>query len=177
MHIIFNSGIMPEAGMIFLSLFISLIKIDCMKTKELVAEASVDIKAKSKDVWDALTDSEKIRQYMFGTEVTSQWKEGSKIVWKGEWNGKFFEDLGTITQFKPGQVLEYTHYSADSGAGKEPENVHNVTTTLDEKGNQTRVTISQDGNKNDEEKKHSEQNWKKILESLKTFVEKSEVNA
>jgi hypothetical protein len=31
-----------------------------------------------------MTNPEIIKQYMFGTNVISDWKEGSPIVWKGE---------------------------------------------------------------------------------------------
>ena len=29
-----------------------------------------------------------IKKYMFGTTVVSDWKQGSEIVWKGEWKGR-----------------------------------------------------------------------------------------
>lgn len=35
----------------------------------LVAEASIEIKAKPADVWDALINPEKIKVYLFGTET------------------------------------------------------------------------------------------------------------
>jgi hypothetical protein len=46
---------------------------------------------------------------MFGTEVTSQWREGSAITWRGEWQGRAYEDKGVILQFKPGRTLQYSH--------------------------------------------------------------------
>ena len=52
-------------------------------------------------VWNALVDPAIIKQYMFGTTVTSDWKEGSPIVWKGEWQGKPYEDKGVILRMQP----------------------------------------------------------------------------
>jgi hypothetical protein len=60
--------------------------------KPIVARASTIIDAPVAMVWDALVTPETIKRYMFGTTVVSDWKEGSSIVWKGEWKGKSYED-------------------------------------------------------------------------------------
>ena len=67
----------------------------------LVAHAVVVIRAPIEKVWDALINPETIRQYMFGTQVRSDWKAGSAILWKGEWQGKRYEDRGVILQVDP----------------------------------------------------------------------------
>ena len=54
----------------------------------LIAKATITINAPVERVWDALVNPGIIKQYMFGTEVVSDWEEGSPIVWKGEWQGK-----------------------------------------------------------------------------------------
>ena len=38
---------------------------------------------------------------MFGTDAVSDWKEGSPITWKGEWEGKHYEDRGVILRLEP----------------------------------------------------------------------------
>ncbi len=48
----------------------------------LIARASITINAPIDKVWDALINPSKIKQYMFGTNAVSDWKEGSSIVWK-----------------------------------------------------------------------------------------------
>lgn len=140
--------------------------------KALIAKAQVEIDAPAARVWDALVDPEKIRQYMFGTNVVSDWKEGSPIVWKGEWEGKAYEDKGTILQLTPERVLQYSHFSPLSGQPDVPENYHNVTVELSPRGGSTVVALSQDNNASEEEREHSEQNWAMMLQSLKKFVEK-----
>ena len=99
-------------------------------SEDLIAHASVEINAPSAKVWDALVNPESIRQYMFGTQVVSDWREGGPIVWKGEWQGKSYEDKGTILQLKPGQTLQYSHFSPLSGAPDVPESYHTVTVEL-----------------------------------------------
>jgi uncharacterized protein YndB with AHSA1/START domain len=108
---------------------------------------------------------------MFGSNVTSDWKEGSSIVWKGQWNGKAYEDKGLILKFKPEQTLQYSHFSPLSGQPDRPENYHTVTIELRGDGAQTVVSLSQDKNATEEERKHSEKNWSMMLAGLKKLVE------
>jgi len=53
-----------------------------------ISKASTTVNAPASKVWDALTNPAIIKQYMLGTQVTSDWKVGSSIVYKGEWQGK-----------------------------------------------------------------------------------------
>ena len=52
-----------------------------------VAHAVTTIHASISNVWNALVDPALIKQYMFGASVSSDWKEGSPIVWKGNGRG------------------------------------------------------------------------------------------
>jgi uncharacterized protein YndB with AHSA1/START domain len=81
----------------------------------LIAKASATIDAPVAKVWDALVNPEAIKQYMFGTNVATDWQEGSPITWKGEWQGKAYEDKGVIRQVKPERILQYSHFSPLSG--------------------------------------------------------------
>ena len=139
--------------------------------KNLIAKASIVINASSNKVWDALVTPESIKQYMFGTNVVSDWHEGSPIFWRGEWQGKPYEDKGTILEFKPRQKIRYSHFSPLSGVPDLPENYHTVTVELKANGKQTHVLLTQDKNANEEERIHSEQNWEMMLKGLKRFVE------
>ena len=139
--------------------------------KNLVANASVTIDASSAKVWEALVDPQAIKKYMFGTNVFTDWKEGNAIVWRGEWQGKEYEDKGTILKFEPERVLQYSHFSPLSGQPDVPENYHTVTIELSGAGGQTTVTLTQDNNETEEARQHSEQNWERMLEALKKFVE------
>lgn len=139
--------------------------------KGYIARSSTTINAPKDKVWDALTDPQAITQYMFGTKVTSDWKPGSSISWKGEWEGKSYEDKGVIVRALPSQELEYTHYSPMAGLPDEPENYHTVTIELSGEEH-THVTLSQDNNSSEEEKQHSEKNWSQMLAGLKKYAEK-----
>jgi uncharacterized protein YndB with AHSA1/START domain len=142
-----------------------------MKTKGLIANAQAIINASIDRVWDAFTNSDTIKKYMFGSTVTSDWKEGSEITWKGQWNGKAYEDKGEVRQIKPKTYLQYTHFSPLTGDTDKPENYHTVTIRLTPKNGSTIVLLSQDNNKTDDARQHSESNWTTMLSELKKLLE------
>lgn len=136
-----------------------------------IAKSSTTINAPRERVWKALVDPQAIEQYMFGAKVSSDWKPGSSITWKGEWEGKSYEDKGVVVRALPQQELEYTHYSPLAGLPDKPENYHTVTIELAGE-DQTKVTLSQDNNSTEAERQHSEKNWSQMLAGLKKYAEK-----
>jgi len=141
-----------------------------------MAKAQTIINATTDKVWDALINPEMIKKYMFGTTAISDWKEGSKIIWKGEWDGKSYEDKGKILQLESQRRLQYSHYSPLSGLNDNPENYHIVTIDLAKKDNETMVILTQDNNPDEKTKDHSEKNWKMMLTSLKKLLEESRLH-
>ncbi len=139
---------------------------------DLIAAAAVTIDAPTAKVWDALTNPEVIKQYMFGTNVVSDWQEGSPIIWQGEWQGRKYEDKGVILKLAPERTIQYSHFSPLAGVPDVPENYHTVTVELSREGTKTRVTLKQDHNATEEEREHSEQNWRMMLEGMKQLLEK-----
>lgn len=140
--------------------------------KGLVAKASVKIKASNDKVWDALVNPEMIRQYMFGTEVVSDWKEGSPIIWKGIWDGKSYEDKGIILKYVTKKNLEFSHFSPLTGIPDIPENYHTVIYRLTDEGDYTLVALSQDNNATEKDREHSQKNWEMMLAGIKKLLEK-----
>jgi uncharacterized protein YndB with AHSA1/START domain len=123
------------------------------------------------NVWQALVNPDAVKQYMFGTQVASDWHEGSPITWKGDWHGKAYEDKGVILRFEPGRILEYSHFSPLAGLADAPENYHRVKIELSAAGNQTRVELAQDNNPTEEARASSEKNWGMMLAGLKKYLE------
>jgi uncharacterized protein YndB with AHSA1/START domain len=140
--------------------------------KGLVARASTTINAPIAKVWDAFTNPETIRQYMFGTNVVSDWKEGSPIVWRGEWQGTKYEDKGVILKLDPRRLIQYSHFSPLTGLPDIPENYHTVTVELSSHGAQTLVSLSQDNDATEQACEHCEKMWEMMLASLKKLLEK-----
>jgi uncharacterized protein YndB with AHSA1/START domain len=140
--------------------------------KNLVARASITIDAPVQKVWKALVDPAAIQEYMFGTNVQSDWTEGSLIVWKGEWQGRSYEDKGIILRLEPGRTLRYSHFSPLSGLPDVPASYHTVNIELSGEGGGTRLALTQDKNPTEEAREHSESNWRTMLGALKKFLER-----
>ena len=137
----------------------------------LIVKVNITLNVDSAKVWDALTNPVLIKQYLFGTETECDWKVGSPIYFRGEWQGKKYEDKGTILAINPGKLLKYSYWSSMSGTPDVPENYANVIFELSSHGNTTVLTLTQDGSKTEESKKHSEENWGSVLDGLKKIVE------
>lgn len=135
------------------------------------AKARTLINAPASKVWDALTKPELIKQYLFDTEVITDWKVGNPIIHKGEWEGKAFEDKGKILKFDPERTVVSTHWSPLSGMPDVPENYHTVTYQLSEKEGKTEITITQDKNATQEKADHSTKNWNTVLDGMKKMLE------
>ena len=142
-----------------------------MKTA-ITGNVSIDIDAPKSKVWDALTNPEQIKKYLFGTQTSSDWKVGSPITFRGEWEGKAYEDKGTILQIEPEKILKYSYWSSMSNTKDEPDNYQIMTYVLESAGVKTRLSILQESCPSEEARKHSESNWKYVLETMKAMLEK-----
>lgn len=139
--------------------------------EKLTVNVQVKFKAPMAKVWQGLTDPAMVKKYFFGTDLESSWRVGEPIKFSGEWDGKKYEDHGTILDIDPGTFVKYNYWSSMSGTEDKPENYANITYNLTENNGETELTITQDNVKNGEAKTHSEQNWKGVFEGLKKLVE------
>jgi uncharacterized protein YndB with AHSA1/START domain len=135
------------------------------------ATTKVTIHATNDRVWEALTTPELIKQYMMGADVHTDWKVGGPLTYTGEYQGKKFEEKGTIKKLEPGKVLAATHFSSMSGKPDVPENYALVTWELEPKGDETVLSVSQDNIESEKGVEQSKQNWSGVLKSLKKIVE------
>jgi uncharacterized protein YndB with AHSA1/START domain len=137
-----------------------------------VARAEVIVTAPRSAVWGALTDPEQVRSWMMGTTLTTDWEVGSPITWRGEMDGRPYEDKGEVLEVEEQSRLSMTHYSPLMGQEDRPENYHTVTWTLTPtRDGRTTVALEQDGNDSQEQAEQFSQNWQQMLESLKQTVE------
>ena len=133
---------------------------------------TTEIKAPIGKVWDALTKPELIKQWFFGVETITDWKEGGSIVHKGEWNGKPYEDKGKVIKVAPPTSLVVTHWSSMSGKPDRPENYERVSYHLAERDSSTELTITEENLASEDAKAASAKAWKGALDGLKKLLEK-----
>ncbi len=143
--------------------------------KTFIAQAEIIIHASRAKVWDALTKPDLIKQYLFGTTVTTDWKVGSPIIYQGQWEGKTYQDKGTVLQFEPSKLLVSTYWSSMSGLPDLAENYKTVRYELSAVGDDTRLAVIQDNNTSPEEAVHSGENWTMVLEGIKKLLEQEKV--
>lgn len=135
------------------------------------ATAEVTINAPAAEVWRALTDPELVKQYFFGTNVVSDWKQGSPIFYRGEWEGQAYEDKGTILEIVPNKLLKTNYFSPLSGEKDIPDNYQVISYELAEDGGKTTLTVTQDNLKDQSAADRSAKNWNMVLGGMKTLLE------
>jgi uncharacterized protein YndB with AHSA1/START domain len=122
-------------------------------------------------VWKALIDPEIVKQYMYGAEVYSDWHVGSPITYKGVWDGRPYEDKGTILEIMPERVLSYTYWSPLSGTDDFEDNYAHVTYHISPFDDETTLTITQDNLETEEAVVAAEENWMKVIRNIKHILE------
>jgi uncharacterized protein YndB with AHSA1/START domain len=140
------------------------------------AQVSINIHATISNVWEALTNPEIIRKYFFGTNTITDWKVGSPIKFKGEWQGKSYEDKGTILEIQKNKLIKYDYWSSMSGIEDKPENYVIVTYQLSGEDENVNLSVLQENIPDEKMKTHSEENWNKVLNGLKKVAEEKFVS-
>ncbi len=143
---------------------------------DLKVSRSVDINAEPSKVWEALTNPEIIKEYLFGTETITDWEPGSEIIFQGTYgdnNEHSYRDKGVVQVNIPNEKLSYRYWSGFSGLEDVPENYSMVTYTLKSSDNKTtNFTWTQEGYGTEEGYKHSVNGMAAFLEQIKGIVER-----
>ena len=138
----------------------------------LIVSKSIDINAAPSKVWNALTNPQIIKEYLFGTETITEWKVGSAIIFRGEYNGHKYRDKGVVLENIPNELLVYSYWSGFSGLEDRPENYSLITYSLTNSNNITKFTWTQKGYANEEGHKHSEEGMDEFLRTIKGIIER-----
>ncbi|TMK61015.1 MAG: hypothetical protein E6G54_00955 [Actinobacteria bacterium] len=138
---------------------------------DLGTTTSVIIRAPIEDVWDALTRPELIKRWFFGVDTETDWQVGGPLVHRGEWQGKPYEDKGTILRFEPPTLLVHSHWSPASGVSDRPEHYQEVSWSLTDRDGATTLTVAETNLPSQEAKAISEESWKAVLDNLKDLLE------
>lgn len=137
----------------------------------LSATVRIEIDADIAAVWNALTNPDYIRLYLFGTTTLSEWKVGSPITFRGVWEGKEYEDKGVILAMDEPVLFRYSYWSSFSGTDDIPENYAIISYNLYWRKNGTLLLLRQENIRSEKAREHSEQSWGMILKKLKELVE------
>jgi uncharacterized protein YndB with AHSA1/START domain len=139
-------------------------------------ELKTTINASADKVWDAITNPDKIEQYLSGSRIETDWKPGSKSNFYIEQDKKQITIVkGEVIRNIPGRLLEHTLFPAGTKLNDSPENYIVITYELEEHGDETDLTIVQKGYKYVEDGFQryidTQKGWKVALPKLKEVAE------
>ena len=147
-------------------------------SQPLIVKNMINIHAPAGLVWDALTNPNQTKKYMFGCEALSDWKEGSALIWKGNFNGvELVAVKGNIVKIRQDRFLSYTTIDPNSNLPDLPQNYLTVTYELEEKDGGTQLTVSQGDYSTvaEGDKRYQETidggGWAPILDAIQKLVE------
>jgi uncharacterized protein YndB with AHSA1/START domain len=132
----------------------------------------ININASTSRVWDALTNPGIIKQWLFGTNVITDWKVGSPILFTGNWQGTEYKDKGTILQIEKEKIFQYNYWSGFSGLTDSIENYSVIGFELTPLASGTQLILTQSNFPSEAAYEHTEKNWEATLQSMKNIIEK-----
>ncbi len=140
-------------------------------------EKTVLINAPASRVWEYLTHPERMTQWMgepeMKIEVIADWEVGKAIIIRG-FHHIDFENKGTVLQFEPNKLLQYSHLSSLSRLPDVSENHSIITFSLLPYQEQTAVTVRVEHFPTESIFKHLDFYWKTTVEILKRMIEEGE---
>ncbi len=148
-------------------------------SQPLFVQNEISIDASATTVWNTLTNPGQTKKYMFGCETVSDWKAGSTLDWKGEYEGQEMVFVkGHILAIEPGQYLAYTTIDPHSDIDDVSENYLTVTYTLEETDGKTLLKVTQgdynqvaEGERRFNEAFNGGEGWNPILVEIKKVAE------
>ena len=135
--------------------------------------SSITINATPQKVWDTLTQAELVKLWQYGSDLQTSWEVGSKIKFVTEWEGKKFEQWGTVLEFTPTSKLRYSLFAPRPDLEDKPENYFEMIYTLTAENGQTRLEIRQEDNRPDAVQEDEQGEENPILTMLKQISEKN----
>ena len=129
-------------------------------------------------VWKLLTDPAMTKQYMFGTEVLSDWGIGDPVIWKGKTESG--EDIvyvkGEVVRYDPENEVAFTMFDPLADIEDIPENYVELSYRLEEVEEGTKLTITQGDyatvEQGESRMADSAKGWGMVLPLMKDMVEK-----
>jgi uncharacterized protein YndB with AHSA1/START domain len=137
-----------------------------------IARVEIVVDAPPEAVWRVITATGSDPDLMFGAEVVTDWQVGSRVIWRGVFEGKEFEDSGTVVAADAPARLVVDHFSPLSGEPDVPDNHHVLEYRLTPEGPGTRIVFEQDNNPSEQAAEHSAANWSASLAGIKKVAER-----
>ncbi len=101
----------------------------------------------------------------------SFWIKGSVSIWQGNYQGYQAFQKGKILAIKPYELIRYSSLDPNSGLSDIADNYIQVTYSIEESKDKTKLTIFNDTFDGDEDRmKHVIQGWEKVVKQMEKIV-------
>ncbi len=151
-----------------------------MRTEnKFTVECFIVIHATVSKIWDLLINPEKIKVYLYGSNVITDWKVGSEILFtrdrlhpKAPISEKLIVDKGKILEIENEQLLRFSFYSSMEGYPDLAENYSVVSYTLNKEAvNRFRLDYSRTNIPIELEKRNQDKFMPGMMEQIKILAE------
>jgi uncharacterized protein YndB with AHSA1/START domain len=141
------------------------------KTEMITSKSTIHVNASKQKVWDALTKPELVKKWQYGSDVLTDWKVGSEIRFRVEWDSKVFEQWGKILEVIPNELIKYSLFFPRPDLEDKEENYFIMSYHISELENAVRLEIIKEDNRPGavKEKESTEEN--PVLIALKEIIE------
>jgi uncharacterized protein YndB with AHSA1/START domain len=141
-------------------------------------ERSVLINASASKVWTCLTDPNLMKEWKgepgMHLEIYTNWIVGTPISIKG-FHHVHFENKGTVIQFDPQKIIQYSHLSSISHLPETKENYTIITFIVSPDEEKTLLKIRIENFPSASIYQHLNFYWTGTMKILKDFAEQQEV--
>lgn len=133
--------------------------------------STIIIDASKAKVWDCLTKPELVKRWQYGSVLHTDWKTGSRISFRTEWEDKVFEQWGTVLEVRPTDLLKYNLFAPAPGREDLPENYFVMNYILTEINGKTKLEIVQEDNRPNAVQEAPQGEENPVLKMLKEVAE------
>ena len=139
----------------------------------ITSKSTIVVNANKQKVWDALTKPEFVKQWQYGSDLLTDWKVGSDIRFRIEWDNEVFEQWGKILEIIPNELIKYSLFFPRPDLEDKEENYFIMSYIISEFKNAIKLEIVKEDNRSGvvKEKENNEEN--PILIALKEIIEKN----
>ena len=133
--------------------------------------STIIINAPIEKVWEALTKPELVKQWQYGSDLITDWKVGSDIKFRAEWEGKVFEQWGKVLEIIPQQLISYSLFAPRPGLEDKPENYFIMDYKMSKESGGVKLDIIQEDNREGAVQEAPQGEENPVLSALKNLVE------
>jgi len=85
-----------------------------------------------------------VKQWQYGSDLLTTWEVGTPIIFRNEWNGRIFEQKGSVLEFLPESRLKYSLFFPRPDLQDIPEHHMFMTYELTESEGATSLLVRQE---------------------------------